>query len=654
MRLMRGDQDEVKQFTRRAILLGGGSVLLFTVVAGRLYDLQIIEEAKYAKLAEENRVNRQLLAPVRGKIIDRFGRVLAGNDQNYRLLVIPEQTADDAGHTQLGATLLRLGRLIPLPDRAQDRIRREAHRNPSFRPILVAEGLTWGEFARVNMLVPDLPGIQPEVGERRDYPYGSDMSHVLGYVSRVSDSDIEALRRAARRHNKDLDPELEETLRLPTFRIGKNGIESGFEDELRGAPGARHVEVNAFGREIQEISRVDGKPGKNVSLTLDAELQSYVMARVQGNSAAVVVMDIATGDILAIASAPGYDPNPFSIGLTTEEWTSLRDDEFTPLINKTVAGQYPPGSTFKIVSALAALSGGTVNPEQTFFCSGSYPFGSRVFHCWRREGHGWMNMRLGIKNSCDVYFYNVARLTGVDQIAKTARQLGLGSNYDFVLPGTKSGTIPDTAWKKKTFGQPWYDGETLSVAIGQGYVTTTPLQLAVMVSRLANGGLAIKPRLVRAVGTGLEPPDPPLSIGFKPEHIEIVKAGMNGVSNEIGGTAYSARITEPGFELCGKTGSAQVRAISAAERVTGVIKNEDLPWKLRDHALFVAFAPAHAPRYSVSVIIEHGGGGAKAAAPVGRDVLLFAQQKGLLDRIPYDPQVPQHLASRNSTGETLR
>lgn len=651
MPLIRGDQEEVKQLNRRTVLLTGASAVLFLSIAGRLYDLQVIEEEKYAQLAEDNRVNRRLIAPTRGRILDRFGRSLASNDQNYRVVVIPEQTADDQGHTHLGGTIDRLANLLPVSARTRDKIIKEARHNPSFRPILVAEGLSWDQFSRINILTPDLPGIQPEIGQKREYPYGSDMSHVLGYVARVSDGDIESFRRAAAKHNQEMDSELEETLRLPTFRIGKSGIESAFEDQLRGTAGARHVEVNAFGREIKELGHVEGTPGLDIDLTLDAELQSYVMARVEGQSAGVVVMDISNGDILALASAPGFDPDPFGVGLTPAQWAALRDNELNPLINKTIAGQYPPGSTFKICTALAGLSSGSVTPDQTFHCSGSYVFGNNVFHCWKKEGHGTQNMHLGIKNSCDIYFYNVARLTGVDNIAKTARALGLGTDYNFILPGTKSGLIPDSAWKLKKYGHPWYDGETLSVGIGQGYVTATPLQLAVMVSRLANGGKAIMPHLVRALGTKLTPPAPAPDAGFTQAHIEIVKGGMNGVSNEPGGTAYAARIIEPGFELCGKTGSAQVRRITMEERAHGVIKNEDLPWKLRDHALFVAFAPRDAPRYAVSVLVEHGSGGAKTAAPIGRDVLLFAQQKDPLIRVPYDPLKPQTFASR---GEAVR
>jgi penicillin-binding protein 2 len=650
MRFVYRDHDETRLFTRRSIIVGASATTLMGLIAARLYKLQVIEEAHYRQLSEENRVSRRLIAPVRGLILDRFGRELALNNQNFRVVIIPEQTVDDRGRTQVAATLDRLAKVIPLPDHIRERVLREARTQPRFRPILVAEGLTWDEFARVNILVPDLSGIQPEIGERRDYPYGSDMSHVLGYVGRVSDKDIEALRRAARRHGHNLNPELEETLHLPSFRIGKSGIEYAEESALRGTSGARHVEVNAFGREIKELSKKDGTPGKNVVLTIDAELQSYIMSRVAGKSAAVVVMDISNGEILALASAPGFDPNPFTIGLTTKEWKALQDNQLNPLLNKTISGLYPPGSTFKIVTALAGLSSGAVTPETTYFCGGSMRFGNHVFHCWKKSGHGLMNMHLGIKNSCDIYFYNVAHAAGIDNIAKAAHKMGLGSNYDFVIPGAKSGIVPSKAWKRSTLGKPWYQGETLSVGIGQGYVTVSPLQLAVMVSRLANGGKAIVPTLVRDVGEDTHTEPAPGNIGIPDSELAVVRSGMNGVSNEPGGTAYRSRIKVPGMELCGKTGTAQVRNITAAERRHGVIKNEDLPWKLRDHALFVAFAPRDEPRYAISVVVEHGEGGSKAAAPIGRDVLLFAQQRDPLRRVSYDPRRAAYYAAR--TGPT--
>jgi penicillin-binding protein 2 len=635
MRSMHRDQDEGRVFTRRTIVAAGASIALLGTVAARLYHLQVMQKDHYTRLAEDNRVNRRLLAPIRGHILDRDGLVLAGNSRNYRVMILPEQIpADASGRPMVAATLDQLANILPISERMRERILKEARQSPRFRPLMVAEGLSWEDFSRLNVLLPDLPGVQPEVGERRDYPYGPHFSHVLGYVGRVADSDIEAMRRAAARMDQKLDPVLEETLHLPTFRIGKSGVEFATEEGLRGDPGAEQVEVNAFGREIKLLSHHDGEPGADVHLTLDGNLQNYIMDRLQGQSAAVVVLDVSNGDILALASVPGFDPNPFAIGLTNEQWIALRDDEFNPLINKPLAGQYPPGSTFKLATALAALESGKIRPEQTFFCSGSFPFGEHVFHCWKKEGHGWMNFHDGIKNSCDSYFYQVSLAAGIDRIAKSARDLGLGTNYGFILSGAKNGLIPDTQWKKRALGVKWYDGETLSAAIGQGYILATPLQLAVMVARVANGGRAIVPRLVHAIGDTLFDSSPAPDLGIDPGHLALVREGMNGVSNEPGGTAFVSRITEPGFELCGKTGTAQVRAITMQERLGGVIKNEDLPWKLRDHALFVAYAPAHKPAYAISVLIEHGGGGGKTAAPIGRDILLYAQKRDPLSRPP--------------------
>ena len=631
------DQEQIKVFTRRTIITGGLGLGLFGVIGSRLYQLQVIEQEKYAALAEDNRVNRRLIAPKRGRILDRFGKALADNSENYRVVLIPEQTANDKGKPQIEHTLDRLSRIVPISDVTRARVLKEARRAPKFRPILVAEGLNWETFAQLNILLPDLPGVQPEVGERRSYPYGLDLAHVLGYVSRVSDRDIESFRRKAIDLGQELDPELEETLRLPTFRIGKNGIENALEDQLRGTASARHVEVNAFGREIKELDLTEGVPGRDVVLTLDAEVQAYAMARVEGESAGCAVIDIHTGDVISLVSAPGFDPNPFSVGLTQAQWEGLRDDEYNPLVNKSVAGQYPPGSTFKMATALAALQVGAIHPDQTFHCSGSIWFGGRRWHCWKKEGHGWMDLKKGIKHSCDVYFYEAARATGVDAIAQTARALGLGTDYNFIIPGTKPGLVPDRDWKKAKRGEPWYEGETLNYGIGQGYLLSTPLQLAVMVARLSNGGKGVVPRIVRAVGDRILPPAPARPLGFRSSHLRRVMGGMEAVSNEIGGTAYRSRIEEEGMELAGKTGTAQVRRITKEERLEGVKKNEDLPWRLRDHALFVAYAPVQNPKYAIAVVVEHGGGGSKAAAPIARDIMRFTQQRDPVGKQPYDP-----------------
>ena len=637
IRSFQREDDEGRVFTRRAMLATGGSFALFSLIAGRLYQLQVMQKDYYTKLAEENRVNRRLLSPIRGRVLDRDGLVLAGNSRNYRVVIVPEQTpVDKSGRPALAATLERLGHAIDISGRVRERVLKEARQSPRFRPILIAEGLSWEEFARVNVLLPDLPGIQAEVGQRRDYPFGPYFSHVLGYVGRVSDADIENMRRAAAQRKIELPPDLEEALHLPTFRVGKSGVEVAVEESLRGQPGAEQLEVNAFGREIKHLAHNDGTPGDDVHLTIDGTIQNYVMERVQGQSAAVVLLDIATGDILSLVSAPGFDPNQFAIGLSTPQWVALRDDEFNPLVNKPLAGQYPPGSTFKVATALAAVESGAIHPDQVFHCSGSFPFGDHVFHCWKKEGHGAVSLRRGIQQSCDCYFYQVALATGIDNIATTARKLGLGIDLKFLLPGTKYGTIPDSEWKKRVYGVKWFEGETLSAAIGQGYVLTTPFQLALMAARVANGGKAITPRLIHAVGNKIERAAPPANLGIDQEHLTHVRDGMFAVVNEPGGTAYLYRIEEKGFEMAGKTGSAQVRAISAEERAGGVIKNEDLPWKLRDHALFVAYAPYDKPRYAICVVVEHGGHGGSAAAPVARDVLLFTQKRDPVRRTAWE------------------
>ena len=588
-----------KTFTRRSLVLGGLKLGAFVVLGGRLYYLQVVDAEQYRLLAEENRINMQLLAPLRGRILDRYGEELAGNRQNYRIVLVPEQT------NGVEASLDRLMQVVPNANIEVERILREARRSRSFVPLMVADNLSWQEFSSINVNIPDLPGVVPEVGDTRHYPYGSALAHVVGYVAAVSEAEAGE------------DP----LLHLPGFRVGKSGIEKVLDRDLRGSAGYSRVEVNAVGRVIQEISRQEGVPGQETRLTIDMEVQKFAMDRLAeaSGSGAAVVMDIHTGDIIAQASTPGFDPNDFNVGLSRKKWQDLLNNEKKPLINKPLAGQYPPGSTFKMVVAAAALEAGVVTADQTVFCNQRYPLGDHVFHCWKRGGHGHMNLRDALKHSCDVYFYEIAKRVGIDRIAETARRFGLGSKIGFDLPDEKSGLIPSKNWKKAVLGGSWQLGETLNAGIGQGYVLTTPLQLAVMVSRLSNGGWAVKPRLVLPSG---DAPAPEFEkMGFAPSTLALLREGMNAVSNEIGGTAFRSRIKTPGLSMAGKTGTAQVRRITKAERATRVLKNEELPWRQRDHALFVAFAPVEDPRYAISIVVEHGGSGSKAAAPVARDIM---------------------------------
>lgn len=610
MAMNRRDNDLQRVFTRRALLLGTAQLGLFGALIGRLYYLQVMESDKYALLAEENRINMRLLSPRRGRVVDRFGVELASNRRNYRVMIVAEQTRN------VDATLEALSNLIQVDDTQRVRVKREIERRRKFVPVVVAENLSWDDFAKINLHSPDLPGVQLDVGETRDYPYTTTFSHVVGYVGAVAENELGE------------DPLLE----LPGFRIGKSGVEKVYDERLRGRAGHSQMEVNAYGRAIRELARHNGQQGDDVVLTIDADLQRFAMERLGEESGAAVVIDIHTGDILALASNPGYDPNWFNVGITGPQWRQLNTDKYKPLTNKAIQGQYPPGSTFKMLVGLAALEAGTMTPETRVFCQGHMDFGNNTFHCWKKGGHGSMNMASGLEESCDVYFYETARRTGVDKIAEMAKRLGLGDFTGIDLTGERRGLIPTRAWKQAVLGQPWAQGENLVIGIGQGYVTATPLQLAVMTARLANGGYAVQPRIVRtddALGPATDQRPAAQrwpSIGLKREQLDIALEGMIRVTSPPRGTAAGARIMQAQYAMAGKTGSSQVRRISRQERETRVRKNEEKPWEERDHALFVAFAPVSAPRYACAVIIEHGGSGSKAAAPVARDILLETQK----------------------------
>lgn len=605
---MKPASERARTFGRRALLLGAAKGVLLTALAGRMYYLQILESNEFKLLAEENRVNMRLLPPPRGRILDRFGVPLAINDRTYRLVVVSEQTPD------LAATLDALARLIPLSEEDKERILLESRRKRRFVPIVVRENLGWDDVARIEINGPDLPGASIEAGLSRSYPYGGATAHILGYVAAVSEAELTG----------------EPLLELPDFRIGKSGVEKQYDTILRGSAGTSRVEVNAVGRIIRELSRDEGAPGTDLVTTLDCGLQQYLQQRLASElSASAVLLDVHNGDVLALGSTPTFDPNAFNRGIRARDWQALLGNTLRPLSNKAIQGQYAPGSTFKMMVALAALEAG-IKPNASFFCPGVYTVGNVRFHCWKREGHGQVpNMMEGLKLSCDVYYYDLARRVGIDAIAAMARRFGLGAPLGIDLPGERPGLIPDSRWKLATLGEKWYPGETPVAGIGQGFITTTPLQLAVMTARIANGGYAVVPHLRRErVLSAAAPIDggPSFpSMGVEAKHLETVVEGMNRVTNDPRGTAFRSRIEEPGMEMAGKTGTAQVRRITMAERLAGVKKNEDLPWERRDHALFVGFAPVHAPRYAVAVVVEHGGGGSRVAGPIARDILYEAQ-----------------------------
>jgi penicillin-binding protein 2 len=606
---MQRDGGRQKVFTRRTALLAGGKLVLLSTLVGRMYYLQVIESKRYATLADENRINIRLLSPPRGRIVDRFGIPIAVNQQNHRVVLVPEAA------NPIEATLHTLGAIIDVGAGERRRILREARRRRGFIPITVRENLSWEEVSQIEVNTLDLPGVMIDVGQSRHYLHGEIVASVLGYVSAVSEDEI------------DGDP----LLQLPGFRVGKAGIEKVYDRALRGTGGSSQVEVNSVGRVIKEVERLEGQPGTEVTLTLDLELQELASRLLARESAAAVVLDVHTGDVLAMVSTPSFDPNAFNRGISVRQWKALVSNSRAPLVNKAVTGQYAPGSTFKIVVALAALEKRVITPASRHFCSGSVKLGEEEFHCWKRGGHGEVNLNKGIAQSCDAYFYEIARRTGIDHIAVMARRLGLGQVLGVDLPGEKPGLIPTRAWKRASIGEPWHLGETLIAGIGQGAILATPLQLAVMTARIVNGGFAVTPHVTRDIidrkGTiprhrgGFE------DLGLSSRHLALVRLGTDGVVNGRMGTARHARIAEPGFEMGGKTGTVQVRRITKSEREQGVRKNKDLPWKDRDHALFVGYAPVHAPRYAVSVVVEHGGGGSTVAAPIARDLLLATQRR---------------------------
>ncbi len=656
---MNPEKIRARHFSRRAALMLGGQCLVMGGLAARLYYLQVVESERYATLAEENRINFGLIAPPRGFIVDRLGDYLAINVQNYRVVLVREQ-AENAGG--LDTVLQKLVQLIDLDEATVERIRREAERRLAFVPITVAEHLSWSEVSRIGVNQPDLPGVSIDVGQTRHYPFQDALAHIIGYVAAVSESDQTG------------DPLLE----LPGFKIGKNGIEKHYDLALRGTAGTRKVEVNALGRVIREIERQEGQPGREVRLTIDNRLQSFGHQRLADErAAAAVVMDVHNGDILSMVSVPSYDPNAFSEGISATEWQELVQNPYNPLTNKAVGGQYAPGSTFKVAVALAALENG-ISPDHSVYCSGHTELGDRRFHCWKRHGHGSMNLTSAIAESCDVWFYDVARRVGVDRIAEVSNRLGLGVTSGIELLGERAGLIPTRQWKRDTLGQPWHMGETLVIGIGQGFVLSTPLQLAVMTARVVNGGKAVVPRLsypvpgfdaqgrplpeglgatdyepspeerlaaaTRAAGAVGPLPDPqgPTfdDMGFNPAHLDIVRNAMDEVVNGPRGTARASALRVADFTMGGKTGTSQVRRISQAERDAGIRSGEDIAWRLRDHALFVGYAPVHDPRFAVSVIVEHAEGGSRAAAPVARDLLeetLRLQGFVTAEGLPADP-----------------
>lgn len=598
-----------RKMGRRALLLGGAQLAFAGALGMRMRYLQVEQADQFRLLAEENRINIRLIPPARGKLFDRNGVVIAQNTPSYRVVIVPEDAGD------VDVILSRLSQLIDLVPTDLERAQTEMRRSPPFLPITVADQISWQDVSKIAVNAPALPGITPEVGLTRVYPQGADFAHVVGYVGPVSDYDLDRID----------DPD--QLLRIPRFQIGKVGLEAKEEDNLRGKAGAKRVEVNATGRIMRELDRREGQPGADLQLSVDADLQAYVQARLGVESASAVVVDCETGDLPAIASAPSFDPNLFVRGISVADYRALTENPYRPLANKTVQGTYPPGSTFKMITAMAGLEAGIIGADDTVYCPGHLEISGRRFHCWKRAGHGHVDLENSLKQSCDVFYYDLALKVGIDKISAMAKKFGLGVRHDLPMSAVARGLAPDRDWKKRNHGEDWLIGDTANAAIGQGFMLASPMQLAVMTARLATGR-SIEPRLVKSVNSVEQPTGAGAPLDVNENHLRLVRRAMFAVSNDRRGTAYRSRIIEDGYRMAGKTGTSQVRNITAAERRAGVIHNRDLPWERRDHALFVDFAPFDNPKFAVAVVVEHGGGGSVAAAPIARDITLQALYGG--------------------------
>uniref|UniRef100_B0T3K6 Penicillin-binding protein 2 n=1 Tax=Caulobacter sp. (strain K31) TaxID=366602 RepID=B0T3K6_CAUSK len=602
-------------FHRRAFLMGGVGGAGLLLLGGRLAQLQLVEARRYQKLSAGNQFNFRLVSPPRGVIRDRNGVALASNRPNFRLLVTKDADFDAE------ATLDELALLVPIDPARRSRILKDLAHAPRKAPVAVMEDMTWEEFSRVNIRAPELPGVTADMGEVRVYPFGGAFAHVIGYVAKVSDRDLEKA--------KDDPTQDQDLLHHPGFRIGKLGVEKAFDAPLRGQAGATKAEVDAQGRTVRLDPEGDiaAKPGAEIRLTLDADIQNRALEVMGEESGAIVVMDCRTGDLLAMVSAPSFDANRFVKGLSGPEYRALAEYERKPLLDKVMTGTYPPGSTFKPTVAMAALTAG-VDPSERVLCTGGWAFGGRVWHCHKKGGHGVQDMHAAIKNSCDVYFYQMALRVGPDPIAAAAKAFGYGGTFDIGVPGQKKGLVGSREWKKKAFKRDpvWHPGDSVPYGIGQGYINVNALQLAVMCARLANGKKALNPRLVKSVG-GVEQPhgDAVPDLPFSQAHLEIVRAGMAAVANDpTGGAFKQSQLGLGDVKMAGKTGTAQVRQYAAGASRS----NQGVAWKLKDHNLFIAFAPYDNPRYALSVIIEHGGQfGSSAAAPRAREVMRVALLK---------------------------
>ena len=611
-----------KLINRRMFIASTAKAIVFFGIVSRLFYLQVEQNKKYLTLSDKNRIRENKLPPIRGEFKDYFGKTIAGNLDVYQLQVIPEQVED------FRVLITRVKQILNLTDKDVNNIYDLKNKQKPWETIIISDNLTWEEFSKINYYLYDLPGLKPIITVGRNYPFNESYSHVLGYVAYASKEDLSSNEIINERH-------------VPGLRVGKNGLEKTFETELIGTNTVQRFEVNAYGKRINQLEVQNGDQGASLRISIDTEIQNYTSELLAGDAGSISIMDIYTGEIVAMNSSPSFNPNDFLYGIGSKKWKDLNSDPYKPLINKTISGLYSPGSTIKPIVALSALENNIISPDLKVNCKGHKNplelYGSK-YHCWKKKGHGYMSLSNAIKQSCDTYFYEVSRLLGVDRLNETARKFGLG---DIVLKNffdnEKRGVFPSTKWKKEAIGQNWYLGETLITGIGQGYIQTTPLQLTLMTAQLANGGNKIYPTIIPDNTKNIEQIKNQMnnnenittnhpSLVRNKENVKFVLDAMFRSTNEIYGTSYKSRIEDPRYQFAGKTGTAQVKRITEAERELD-LKPEQIPYEERDHAWFIAFGPYKNPRYALTVFVEHGGSGSAKAAPIAKKLF-----KKLIDR----------------------
>ncbi len=600
--MINSSSDNVKKLNsinRRMFITGSFKFFIMVGIVSRLFFLQVKENKKYLTLSDKNRIREWKLAPVRGEFHDYFGNVIAGNFEAYQLHVIPEQVDD------FRYVIYRIKDLLELSDKEFKKVLKKKNEIKPWETLIVSDNLSWQKFSKINNHLYDLNGVKPVISISRNYPFKENFTHLIGYVSQANQNDIETTESIKKNF-------------VPGLKVGKVGLEKTFEKELIGTNDIERYEVNAYGRRISQLEFQKGKKGKTLRLTIDTEVQKLANDLLKEKAGSICVMDIYTGAIVAMHSSPSFDPNLFVFGISQDEWQLIRNDPMKPLVNKTLQGNYSPGSTIKPIVALSALENGIINTNFTVKCTGKTEMYGQTYHCWKKKGHGYVSLRNAMKQSCDTYFYEIARKLGVDKLSATAKKFGLGEKvFGDLFEIEKKGLIPNTQWKKNALGKGWLLGETIITGIGQGYIQTTPIQLCLMTAQIANGGHKIYPYLVVGDDKKDQPIDKYMPLYENSKNIKIVKDAMFGSTNEVMGTSYRSRIDDPKYQFAGKTGTAQVKKITEEERELE-LKTFEIPYEQRDHALYVAFGPYKNPRYALSIIVEHGGNGSTTAAPMAK------------------------------------